>query len=104
MRGESRRQAGGLMVRSIGLVQDGSPDDADRRAGRPPSQEDASKLAEVMAELTYLDHLEAKRESNVASLKRLKEACDALMESGLATLSASLPPDAPSATDEPVKQ
>jgi hypothetical protein len=55
-----------------------------------------------MAELTYLDHLEAKRESNVASLMRLKEACDALMESELATLSATLPPDAPPATDEPV--
>jgi len=102
MRGESRRQPGGLMVRSIGLVQDQSPDEADRRAERPLSQEDASKLAEVMAELTYLDHLEAMRERNVAGLKHLKEACDALMESGLATLSATLPPDAPSATDEPV--
>ena len=99
MRGESRRQAGGLMARSSGLVK--SPDGADRRAERPLNQEDASKLAEVMAELTYLDHLEAKCERNVASLKRLKEACDALLDSGLATLSSSLPPDVPPATEEP---
>ena len=101
MRGESRRQAGGLMARSIRLVHDQSPDDAGQCIERPLSQEDASKLAEVMAELTYLDHLEALRESNVASLKRLKDACDALLESEFATLSATLPPDAPPATDEP---
>lgn len=58
-----------------------------------------------MAELTYLDHLEATRASNVASLRRLKDACDALLlESGLSTLSATLPPDAPSANDEPVSR
>jgi hypothetical protein len=104
MRGETRRQAGGLMVRSICLVEDKSPDDVDRGAERALSQEDASQLAEVMAQLTYLDHLEATRASNVASLRRLKEACDALLENGLSTLSGTLPPDAPSAKDEPVSQ
>jgi hypothetical protein len=84
MRGESRRQAGNLMVRSIRLVQDKSPDEADQRAERPLSHEDASMLAEIMAELTYLDHLEAMRESNVADLKRLKDACDALRTAGSA--------------------
>jgi len=104
MRGESRPRAGGLTARSIRLVQDKSPDEANQHAGRPLSQEDASKLAEVMAELTYLDHLESIRASNVASLRRLKEACDGLLESGLTTLSATLPADAPNAKEEPAKQ
>jgi hypothetical protein len=100
MPGESRRQAGSLMARSIRLVQDKSPDEADRRAERPLGQEEASQLVEVMAELTYLDHLEAVRESNVASLRRLKEACDALLERGLGSLSTTLPHDASQAEDE----
>lgn len=104
MRSESRRQAGGLVAGSVRLVQNKRPDEADQRFARRLSQEEASKLAEVMAELTYLDHLEATRASNVASLRRLKEACDALLESGFSTSSATLPPDAPSANDEPVSQ
>lgn len=70
------------MVRSIRLVQDDGSAQSDRRATRPLSQEEASQLAEVMAELTYLDHLEAVRVRNVASLRRLKNACEALLESG----------------------
>ena len=103
MRGESRRRTGSLMARSISLVWDKNPDQADQRAKLPPSPDDASKLAEIMAELTYLDHLEAARASNVASLQRLKEACDALLESGLATLNATLLPNPPP-EDEPVNQ
>ena len=80
MRGEFRRQTGSLTVKSIRLVHDENAEKADRCAEpRSLSPDDASKLAEVMAELTYLNHLEARRESNVASLKRLKEACDALL-------------------------
>ena len=67
MRGESRRRTGRL--KSSG-VQPGN------------CTQDTFKRAELMAELMYLDHLAAKLESNVASLKRLKEACDALMENG----------------------
>jgi hypothetical protein len=104
MPGESRRQASEVMVRSVRLVEDAGSVQSDRRAERPLSQEEASKLAEVMAGLTYLDDLETVRESNVASLRRLKEACDALLESGLGRLSAALPPDAPKAKDGPAKQ
>jgi hypothetical protein len=43
------------------------------------SMDDLPNLAQVEAELSYLNRLEAKREINVASLKRLKEACDALL-------------------------
>jgi len=82
MRGESRRQAGDVMVRSLRLVEDEGPVQPDPRVMRPLSQEEASQLAKVMAELTYLDHLEAVRESKVARLRRLKEACDALLERG----------------------
>ena len=57
-----------------------------------------------MAELTYLDHLEAMRESNVTSLRRLKDACDALLESGLGSLSATLSPDPSQAKDEQARQ
>lgn len=92
------------MAGSIRLVEDERLDEADQREKRPLSQEEASQLAEVMAELTYLDHLEAVRESNVASLRRLKEACDALLESGFGSLSATLPPDRAQAKDEPARQ
>src|SRR5687768_3276417 len=36
-------------------------------------------LAQVKAELSYLNSLDERRETNVASLKRLKEARDALL-------------------------
>jgi hypothetical protein len=104
MRGDSRRQAGGLVAGSIRLVEDERSPGGDPRIERPFSKEEASQLAEVMAELTYLDHLEAVRESNVASLRRLKNACDALLESRLGSLSATLPPDASLAEDELARQ
>lgn len=104
MPGESRRQAGGLMARSFRLVQDNSAEEVQREEQRPLSPDETLKLAEIMAELTYLDHLEAMRESNVASLKRLKDAYDALLESGLSTLSATLPPDPSEAKDESAKR
>jgi hypothetical protein len=39
-------------------------------------------LAQVKAELSYLNSLDERRETNVASLKRLKEARDALLGKG----------------------
>jgi hypothetical protein len=39
-------------------------------------------LAQVKAELSYLNRLDQRRETNVASLKRLKETRDALLGSG----------------------
>jgi hypothetical protein len=104
MRGDSRRQAGEVMVRSVRLVENAGSVQSDRRAKRLLSQEQGSQLAEAMAELTYLDHLEAVRESNVASLRRLKHACDTLLERGLGRSSATLPPDLPQAKDEPARQ
>ncbi len=41
--------------------------------------DDVSNLAQVKAELSYLNRLDEMREINVASLKRLKEARDALL-------------------------
>lgn len=39
-------------------------------------------LAQVKAELSYLNRLDERRETNVESLKRLKEARDALLGRG----------------------
>jgi hypothetical protein len=40
------------------------------------------KLAQIMAKLSYLNRLEERRAADVANLKRLKEACDALLGKG----------------------
>ena len=45
------------------------------------SMDDVLKLAQVKAELSYLNRLDQRRETNVESLKRLKEARDALLGS-----------------------
>ena len=44
--------------------------------------DDVLNLAQVKAELSYLARLEERRETNMASLKRLKEARDALLHGG----------------------
>ena len=44
--------------------------------------DDVPNLAQVKAELSYLNRLDERRETNVASLKRLKEARDALAWQG----------------------
>jgi len=44
--------------------------------------DDVPNLAQVKAELSYLNRLDERREANVASLKRLKEARDALLGGG----------------------
>ena len=46
------------------------------------SMDDVLNLAQVKAELSYLNRLDQIRETNVASLKRLKEARDALLGRG----------------------
>ena len=79
MRGEPRRQTGILMLKSIRLVHE----ETDQRVEQGSnSVDDALKLAKVRAELSYLNILEQRREINVASLQRLKEACDALRGEG----------------------
>jgi hypothetical protein len=54
------------------------------KADQPAEQgsnrmDDVPNLAQVKAELSYLNRLDERREANVASLKRLKEARDALL-------------------------
>jgi len=44
--------------------------------------DDVLNLAQVKAELSYLNRLDLRREINVESLKRLKEARDALLVRG----------------------
>ena len=44
--------------------------------------DDVLNLAQVKAELSYLNRLDERREANVANLKRLKEARDALLHKG----------------------
>ena len=44
--------------------------------------DDVLNLAQVKAELSYLNRLDLRREINVESLKRLKEARDALLGRG----------------------
>ena len=41
--------------------------------------DDVPNLAQVIAELSYLNRLDERREANVANLKRLKEARDTLL-------------------------
>jgi hypothetical protein len=41
--------------------------------------DDVLNLAQVKAELSYLNRLDERREANVANLKRLKQARDALL-------------------------
>ena len=71
-------------------------DQAFEEADQPAEQgsnemDNAVNLAQVKAELSYLNRLEERRETNVASLKRLKEARDALLGEGseVAEVSAS---------------
>jgi hypothetical protein len=58
-------------------------EDADQPAAQGSNaMDDVLNLAQVKAELSYLNRLEERRETNVASLKRLKEARDALLDRG----------------------
>jgi hypothetical protein len=63
------------------------PRQAFEEADRPAEQgskrmANALNLAQVKAELSHLNDLEERRRTNVASLKRLKEARDALLGRG----------------------
>ncbi|WP_334494404.1 hypothetical protein [Bradyrhizobium sp. AZCC 1678] len=58
-------------------------EEADQPAEQGSNEMDnAVNLAQVRAELSYLNRLDEIRETNVASLKRLKEARDALLGRG----------------------
>jgi hypothetical protein len=80
------------MLKSIRPTHDQSFEEADHPAEQGPNRmDDVLNLAQVKAELSYLARLEERREINVASLKRLKEARDALLGRGseVAEVSAS---------------
>ena len=71
------------MLKSIRLIHDKTVEQADwRSAERSRGMDAVLKLAQVTAELSYLDRLEKRHETNMASLKRLKEARDALLGKG----------------------
>jgi len=71
------------MLKSAYPAYDPALEEADQPAEQGPnSMDDVLNLAQVKAELSYLNRLDEIREANVASLKRLKEARDALLGRG----------------------
>ena len=71
------------MLRSVCPAHDQAIEEADQPAEQGSnSMDDVLNLAQVKAELSYLNRLDERREINVESLKRLKEARDALLVRG----------------------
>ncbi len=92
MCGELHKWTGIFMLKSIRPAHDMAFEEADQPAEQGSNEMDnAVNLAQVKAELSYLNRLEERRETNVAILKRLKEARDALLGEGseVAAISAS---------------
>jgi hypothetical protein len=80
---ELHNRIGIFMLKSIRPGHDKTFEEADQAAEQGSnSMDDVLNLAQVKAELSYLNRLEERRETNVASLKRLKEARDALLGRG----------------------
>ena len=72
-----------FMLKSIRPTHDQAFEAADQPAEQGSNNmDDVLNLAQVKAELSYLNRLDERRETNVASLKRLKEARDALLGRG----------------------
>jgi len=83
MCGELHNRTGIFMLKSICPAHDTAFEEADQPAEQGSNEMDnAVNLAQVKAELSYLNRLDEIRETNVASLKRLKEARDALLGKG----------------------
>jgi hypothetical protein len=83
MCGELHNRTGIFMLKSIRPALDKAFEEADQPAEQGSNEMDnAVNLAQVRAELSYLNRLDEIRETNVASLKRLKEARDALLGKG----------------------
>jgi hypothetical protein len=83
MCGEFHKRTGICMLKSICPAHDQAIEEADQPAEQGlNSMDDVLNLAQVTAELSYLNRLDEIRETNVATLKRLKEARDALLGSG----------------------
>jgi molybdate-binding protein len=83
MCGELHNRTGILMLKSIRPAHDKALQEADQPVEQGwTSMDDVLNLAQVKAELSYLNRLDQRRETNVESLKRLKEARDALLVRG----------------------
>ena len=68
------------MLKSIRPAHDQPFEEADQPAEQGSNRmDDVPNLAQVKAELSYLNRLDERREANVANLKRLKEARDTLL-------------------------
>ena len=83
MCGEFHNRTGIRMLKSVCPIHDQVIEEADQPAEQGSKHmDDVLNLAQVKAELSYLNRLDQRRETNVASLKRLKEARDALLGRG----------------------
>jgi hypothetical protein len=83
MCGEFHNRTGIRMLKSACPAHDQAIEEADQPAEQGSnSMDDVLNLAQVKAELSYLNRLDERREINVESLKRLKEARDALLGRG----------------------
>ena len=81
--GELHKRFSIFMLKQACAAHDHALEEANQPAEQGSnSMDDVQNLAQVKAELTYLVRLEQRHETNVASLKRLKEACDALRGMG----------------------
>jgi len=90
MCGEFHNRTGSGMLKLVRPAHDQAFEAADQPAEQGlNSMAEALNLAQVKAELSYLNRLEERRETNVENLKRLKEARDALLgkESDVAGIS-----------------
>jgi hypothetical protein len=83
MCGEFHNRTGIRMLTLVSPAQDKAFEQADQPAEQGSnSMDDVLNLAQLKAELSYLNRLDQRRETNVESLKRLKEARDALIVRG----------------------
>jgi hypothetical protein len=83
MCGEFHKWIGICMLKLVSPALDQPFEAADQPAEQGShSMDDVLNLAQVKAELSYLNRLDQRRETNVESLKRLKEARDALLVRG----------------------
>jgi hypothetical protein len=81
--GEFHNRIGICMLKSNHPVEETAFQQADRPAEQGSNSMDhVLNLAQIKAELSHLNRLDEIRETNVASLKRLKEARDALLGIG----------------------
>ena len=83
MCGEFHNRAAICMLKLLCPAEDKASEQADQPVAQGSnSMDDVLNLAQVKAGLFYINHLDERREINVASLKRLKEARDALLGGG----------------------